>query len=232
MNTTNPKAAALTTLMASIRNAVRNRQTTTIGGGNFTYVELQTAAECIEEILAVPVAQPTAIDALRAAETALAVACSFRVVTERHGTMLHAALEGARNVLSDHYSGKLPPGRDALADFGAVVLDQLGNLGAFEDDRHALFDVLVREAEKHRLGTVDRDGTLVAREELPLKPPLHRLDDRELGAVLAGLRTLQAGIENGLTEGVQDVMTDGGTVEPLDVEEIDDLCVRLNMEGA
>lgn len=107
---------------------------------------------------------PPAISALRAAETALAIACSFRIVTERHGTMLHAALEGARNVLSDHDSGKLAPGRDALADFGAVTLEKLGNLAAFEDDPHGLSDILVCEAGKRRLLIINRDGTLRACE--------------------------------------------------------------------
>lgn len=118
MNTTNPKAEALTTLMANIRNAVRNRQTTTIGGGNFTYVELQTAAECIQEILAAPVAQPTAIDALRAAESALALACSYRNITQSNdGDRILKALEGARSALS--HTDAHPCGPDDQENDGA-----------------------------------------------------------------------------------------------------------------
>jgi hypothetical protein len=48
----------------------------------------------------------SAIEALRKAETALAVVCSFRQATEHHGKMLHDALEGARNVLTAHDTGK------------------------------------------------------------------------------------------------------------------------------
>lgn len=65
---------------------------------------------------------PSAIEALRKAETALAVACSFRVVTDRHGAMLNAALEGARDVLTAHDTGKVAQGLEALANFGLQVL--------------------------------------------------------------------------------------------------------------
>lgn len=59
------------------------------------------------------------------------------------------------------------------------------------------------------------------------------LSNEELGAVLAGLRTLQEMmIEQ--PDGVRfkfafsEIMTDGGSIEPLTVEEIDELCQKIN----
>lgn len=56
------------------------------------------------------------------------------------------------------------------------------------------------------------------------------LDDRELGTVLAALRLWQQ------TTGchgrdVMEIATDGGTFEELGVDEIDDLCERINTGG-
>lgn len=57
------------------------------------------------------------------------------------------------------------------------------------------------------------------------------LEDDELAAVLAGLRLLQNHLkEPGIEElgVVADILTNGGTLEPLSVEEINALCERLN----
>jgi hypothetical protein len=53
------------------------------------------------------------------------------------------------------------------------------------------------------------------------------LDEREIAAVLAGLRCLQAG---GFSVAM-DVLTNGGTIRPLDNNEIDALCERINCGG-
>jgi hypothetical protein len=47
---------------------------------------------------------------------------------------------------------------------------------------------------------------------------------------LAGLRLVQAELPRGecLPQGAQDIFDDGGTIVPLDEDEIDDLCERLN----
>ncbi len=59
------------------------------------------------------------------------------------------------------------------------------------------------------------------------------LSDRELATVLAALREWQgilAGEEPAAKE-VNDIASDGGRLQPLTVEEIGDLCERLNTEG-
>lgn len=57
------------------------------------------------------------------------------------------------------------------------------------------------------------------------------LDDRELAAVLAGLRLLQLNLARGTVgPAITDVLTNGGTVKLLEMDEIDDLCSRLNGE--
>lgn len=56
-------------------------------------------------------------------------------------------------------------------------------------------------------------------------PPL--LDARELGAVLAGLRTWQA-MSDGAPDGIADIADGCGEFEPLDADEIDALCERIN----
>lgn len=50
------------------------------------------------------------------------------------------------------------------------------------------------------------------------------LDPRELAAVLAGLRLVQ----RELPQGVHDIFGDGGTIQPLDEDEIDALCETIN----
>ncbi len=61
-----------------------------------------------------------------------------------------------------------------------------------------------------------------------------KTDDRENAAILAGLRLLQAMRENRLgttaqiDRDIDDVESDGGSLEVLSVEEIDDLCERIN----
>lgn len=62
----------------------------------------------------------------------------------------------------------------------------------------------------------------------------HCLSARQLAAVLAGLRTLQAGLHQGelaLNEDgrIEDILTDGGSLQPLTSFEIDVLCEMLNL---
>lgn len=56
------------------------------------------------------------------------------------------------------------------------------------------------------------------------------LTSRETAAVLAGLRLLQCNLPS-LTIGIQNIFDDGGTLSPLDEDEIDDLCERINTHG-
>jgi hypothetical protein len=51
------------------------------------------------------------------------------------------------------------------------------------------------------------------------------LDERELAAVLAGLRSLSGTYHRSELE---DILTDGGSFEQLDDDEIDELCERIN----
>jgi hypothetical protein len=53
------------------------------------------------------------------------------------------------------------------------------------------------------------------------------IDDREFATVLAALRCYQA-VGCG-AKGTIDIATNGGEFEPLDEEEIDDLCEELNL---
>ena len=61
--------------------------------------------------------------------------------------------------------------------------------------------------------------------------PGRQLDERELAAVLAGLRQYQS---NGRIDGIlecEEIATGGGAFESLSREEIDVLCERLNCGG-
>ncbi len=52
------------------------------------------------------------------------------------------------------------------------------------------------------------------------------LNNREVATVLAALRHWQR-VTNPRLE-LEEIASDGGTLEPLSVEEIDDLCERIN----
>lgn len=55
------------------------------------------------------------------------------------------------------------------------------------------------------------------------------LTDRELGTVLCSLRLLQRVVPLGRVDAdLIDIATDGGELTPLDVDEIDELCQKLN----
>lgn len=56
------------------------------------------------------------------------------------------------------------------------------------------------------------------------------LNNRELGAVLAGLRLLQDNLGN-LDSDIEAIATEGGTQEVLSHEEINVLCERINCGG-
>lgn len=56
-----------------------------------------------------------------------------------------------------------------------------------------------------------------------------QIDDRELAAILAGLRLLQCYSDANRPE-IELVATDGGRFPRLDFTEIDTLCERLNEE--
>lgn len=55
-----------------------------------------------------------------------------------------------------------------------------------------------------------------------------RLDSRDIAIILAALRTLQSLRRH--SADIMDVATDGGLHEPMNDEEIDDLCERLNFD--
>lgn len=56
------------------------------------------------------------------------------------------------------------------------------------------------------------------------------LNTRELAAVLAGLRLVQAELPRSefLPQGVHDIFDNGGTITPLTEDEIDSLCEAIN----
>lgn len=56
------------------------------------------------------------------------------------------------------------------------------------------------------------------------------LDHRQLAAVLAGLRLIQAELPRGefLPHGVSEIYDDGGSITGLDRDELDDLCETIN----
>ncbi|KPN62880.1 hypothetical protein SAMN04488527_16012 [Aliiroseovarius crassostreae] len=56
------------------------------------------------------------------------------------------------------------------------------------------------------------------------------LDTRQLAAVLAGLRLIQAELPRSefLPHGVSEIYDDGGTIDPLSAEELDNLCETIN----
>ncbi|MGD9613819.1 MAG: hypothetical protein AB7H90_01330 [Alphaproteobacteria bacterium] len=68
-----------------------------------------------------------------------------------------------------------------------------------------------------------------------LMPPALALPDRELAAVLAGLRLLQCGyVASGDPDdqaGIELIASNNGALVPLDDDEIDALCERLNSGG-
>jgi hypothetical protein len=59
-----------------------------------------------------------------------------------------------------------------------------------------------------------------------------RVDVEELSAILAGLRLIQGHVKDEgtdvLPEHISDILSNGGEDVPLDAEQIDDLCERLN----
>jgi hypothetical protein len=64
-------------------------------------------------------------------------------------------------------------------------------------------------------------------------PALQTLTPRELATILAGLRMAQARAGDGWPDdgsSYRDIATNNGFLRPLTVEEIDDLCERLNEE--
>lgn len=50
--------------------------------------------------------------------------------------------------------------------------------------------------------------------------------DRELASILAGLRLLQR--SDRIPLDIDEIRSDDGYLEPLDIDEVDELCVRLN----
>ena len=63
---------------------------------------------------------------------------------------------------------------------------------------------------------------------------MRKLDDRELGTVLAALRHYQRHLEThncNAPRELEDIASNGGEFEPLDVTEIDGLCEQLNCGG-
>ncbi len=62
------------------------------------------------------------------------------------------------------------------------------------------------------------------------QPAVNQLEisDRELHTVLAALRLWQTGVGIFDHGALRDIVTNGGTHEPLTVDEIDRLCERIN----
>lgn len=60
----------------------------------------------------------------------------------------------------------------------------------------------------------------------PLPHPPANLDRAELATILAALRLLQSMSQ--LPASLNEIMTDGGALAPLSLDQIDALCERLN----
>lgn len=58
--------------------------------------------------------------------------------------------------------------------------------------------------------------------------PEQQLTKRELATVLAALRHWQTALPES-AGAYEDIATDGGRFEPLSVDEVDGLCMRLNL---
>lgn len=57
--------------------------------------------------------------------------------------------------------------------------------------------------------------------------------DEEAAAILAGLRLLQHVLEGRRVEDtafVEEILTDGGRLDPLNSDQLDDLCARIALE--
>ncbi len=61
--------------------------------------------------------------------------------------------------------------------------------------------------------------------------PEQQLTERKLATVLAALRHWQTALPE-IAEAYADIATDGGRFETLTVDEIDELCMRLNLGEA
>lgn len=58
--------------------------------------------------------------------------------------------------------------------------------------------------------------------------PVHRFTAQERDAVLTGLRMLQGAIHNGLLGDLEEIYTNSDQHEGLSIDDIDNLCERLN----
>ncbi len=62
---------------------------------------------------------------------------------------------------------------------------------------------------------------------IPFAP--EQFDDREITSILAGLRLLQSTPFHQLPDDILQIVTDGGILEALSNDEIDDLCEKINV---
>lgn len=138
----------------------------------------------------------------------------------------------ARAAIAAH--DKAEPGRDALAEFGLEVLHVMTEDTEWSSDTLDIIDEAAKSRGLARTVTDDESGESLFKmiDGLPESiQGLPTLDARELGSILAGLRMLQLHYDRSsrdLPNGLNEIATDGGTVEALDQEEIDALCERLN----
>ena len=66
-------------------------------------------------------------------------------------------------------------------------------------------------------------------EQPAIAPTPLSVNHRELATILAGLRLHQNRLQrHDMAEGINDIATDGGTLEALSVDEVGELCERLN----
>lgn len=93
--------------------------------------------------------------------------------------------------------------------------------------------------KRFRCGSMVRDGKCCLPGEIGVccygcgKRDVPMMTGREISAVLAGLRLLQARAENVLgnitnTQFFEDIVTNGGEFKALDTGEIEALCQRIN----
>jgi hypothetical protein len=90
-------------------------------------------------------------------------------------------------------------------------------------------DDLLRMAKNHYTAEQHEGSGSIGIIPGIIAPNAISLDDRELATVLAALRNWCSDtIDSAISLAIDDIATNGGTLTPLDAEEINSLCERLN----
>jgi hypothetical protein len=136
-----------------------------------------------------------------------------------------------------HVAWSLAEGREGLPisfdwEFTPAFLVECVEIDSFGLTLRSDWQEIVRSLPSRMgwLPPAEPAGGGTGKEPLPVTATTVSLDNRQLAAVLAGLRLVQAELPRGeyLPQGVHEIFDDGGSIEPLSVEEIDTLAETLN----